>query len=381
MGGRSSPHRASRAGPSSGADRHPRRRRGRRTPARRAGPAWARAGRWRRARPVLAWQGVRRRARPVLARRGGRRRAAAAPAGVSTGAFGAEPGAGLAVVAGPGAAPTGCRPRPKLMGPLPRGRCCPVREVRAVRRRGGGRSGTGGRESRAARPAIPRLGRAQRLGRRLRRQRRGPGSVRLPAGRPGNATPGRSLAVSGCAIWAGAGRRRLRCWLGCLQEPSRGGCHAGPGIVVSGWLAAGLLVRGGLHGGHCGGLRGRPGFLGIIGLRLARARNHQAWRHGPGRHEIVRVIPAEQACTLLFFLRRGIWMTILTRLVALCIHHRPQSRHIYGKCRSVPILTLSRLYGLARGLMLPIESKRVQRAIFGLCRTNAAVPRTGRTQA
>src|SRR6266404_2224163 len=65
-------------------------------------------------------------------------------------------------------------------------------------------------------------------------------------------------------------------------------------------------------------------------------------------------------------------MTILTRLVTFCTHHRPQSRHISGKCRSVPILTLSGSYGVARGLMLPIESERVQRAIFGACQTNAA---------
>ncbi len=276
--------------------------------------------------------------------------------------------------------------------------------VGVVRPRGAGRNGTGGLESRAAGPAIPRLGRAQRLRRRLRRQRRGPGSVRFAAGRRqrgarqvtgragsrlGGAGRGRSRwrgtgrvrnglseplagqvilgVLAGSAFWAG-GRRRLRCLLrcllACLQEPSRGGCHAGPGIVVSGGLAAGLLVRGGLRGGHRGGLRGGPGFLGIIGLRLAWARNHQARWHGPGGHEIFRVIPAEQACTLPFFLRRGTWMTIPTRLVTLCIHHRPQSRHIYGKCRSVPILTLSRPYGLARGLMLPIESERVQRAIF-----------------
>ena len=250
---------------------------------------------------------------------------------------------------------------PKLVGPLPRGKCCRVREVRAVRRRGAGRSGTGGLESRAARPAIPRLGRAQRLGRRLRRQRRGPGSVWLPAGR-------RYRGARQVTGRAGSSRRRLRCLLGCLQEPSRRGCHAGPGIVVRGGLTAGLLVR----GRHRGGLRGGPGFLGIIGLRLAWARNHQARWHGPGGQEIFRIIPAEQACTLPFFLRRGTRMTIPTRLVTLCIHHRPQSRHIYGKCRSVPILTLSRPYGLARGSMLPTETERVQRAIFGLRRTNAA---------
>ena len=263
-------------------------------------------------------------------------------------------------------------------------------------------------ESRAAGPAVPRLGRTQRPGRPLRRQRRGPGSVRLAArrghrgaghaggrgaghaggrgagcaggrgagcagGRPGEPLAGKvSLGVlGGNALRAGARR-----WLGGPQEPSRGGRHAGPGTVVNGWLAAGLLFGGQLRGVYRrglggllrGGLRGRicggPGFGDVIGLRLARARNHQARRHGPGGHEIFRIIPAEQACLLPIFLRRGTQITIPTRLVTFCIHHRPQSRHISGKCRSVPILTLSRPYGLARGSMLPTESERVQRAIF-----------------
>ena len=63
-------------------------------------------------------------------------------------------------------------------------------------------------------------------------------------------------------------------------------------------------------------------------------------------------------------LRRDPDVTILTRLVALCTHHRPQSRHISGKYRSVPILALSRPNGIARVLMLPTESKCVQRAVF-----------------
>ena len=42
----------------------------------------------------------------------------------------------------------------------------------------------------------------------------------------------------------------------------------------------------------------------------------------------------------------------------------PVQAHFLAKRPSVPILAVSRPYGMARGLMLPIESKRVQRAIF-----------------
>src|SRR5690242_3983288 len=95
-------------------------------------------------------------------------------------------------------------------------------------------------------------------------------------------------------------------------------------------------------------------------------------RDGPGRHEIVRLFPAEQAGTLPFVLLRGVLVTILIRLVTLCIHSRPQSGHISGINRSAPILTRTRPYGISRGLMLPTESERVQRAISEACQTIAA---------
>src|SRR5690349_24096246 len=95
-------------------------------------------------------------------------------------------------------------------------------------------------------------------------------------------------------------------------------------------------------------------------------------RDGPGRHEIVRLFPAEQAGTLPFVLLRGVLVTILIRLVTLCIHSRPQSGHVSGINRSAPILTLTRPYGISRGLKLPIESERVQRAISGACQATAA---------
>src|ERR1051325_8228551 len=113
-----------------------------------------------------------------------------------------------------------------------------------------------------------------------------------------------------------------------------------------------------------------------------RLRDQEARRHGPGRHEIVRLFPAEQAGTLSFVLLRGVLVTILIRLVTLCIHSRPQSRHISGINRSAPILTLTRPYGISRGLMLPIESECVQRAISGIRRTVAATgTQPGRSQA
>src|SRR5690242_4823310 len=113
-----------------------------------------------------------------------------------------------------------------------------------------------------------------------------------------------------------------------------------------------------------------------------RSRDQEARRDGPGRHEIVRLFPAEQAGTLPFVLLRGVLVTILIRLVTLCIHSRPQSRHISGINRSVPILTLTRPYGISRGSMLPIESERVQRAISGAWQTiDATGMQPGRNRA
>ncbi len=153
----------------------------------------------------------------------------------------------------------------------------------------------------------------------------------------GGATPGQDWSPA--AGSATAGPRRLALRQPSPRQPSR-----------DGWPCDSRLGAG----------RGWRG----IGFGLARTRNHQARRHGPGRHEIFRIIPAKQAGALPLFLARDAMMTILTRLVTFCIHHRPQSRHISGKYRSVPILALSGSYGITRGSMLPIESERVQRAIF-----------------
>ena len=103
---------------------------------------------------------------------------------------------------------------------------------------------------------------------------------------------------------------------------------------------------------------------GVVGLRLARARNHQARRHGPGGHQIFRVIPAEQACTLPLFLRRRTVIRFPLDWSLSVLITDPSPGTFLAKCPSVPILALSRPYGMARGLMLPIESECVQRAIF-----------------
>src|SRR5207302_10588246 len=110
--------------------------------------------------------------------------------------------------------------------------------------------------------------------------------------------------------------------------------------------------------GRSGTGLGRPGICFgklVVGIWLARARNDQSRRHGPGRHEVLWIIPAEQASTLPLFLPRVLLreghVTIPTRLVTFCTHHRPQSRHTFsGKYRSAPILTLSRPNGIARRL-------------------------------
>ena len=119
-----------------------------------------------------------------------------------------------------------------------------------------------------------------------------------------------ALLVLGVAVWGIKAN---------AQEPSGGGCDARPGVVAGGWF----------FGNGLGVGPGRPG----VSFGLARARNHQARRNGPGGHEVLWVIPAEQACTLPLFLsrvlRRGPDITVTTRLVTFCIHHRPQSRHTF----------------------------------------------------
>ena len=142
-------------------------------------------------------------------------------------------------------------------------------------------------------------------------------------------------AVSGLALWEptvsglaadGCGARRNHPAGGATpgqelsssaDSPAACPSAAGSGACLPGLAVRGLPVRGRLRG--------------IVGLRLARARNHQAWRHGPGGNQIFRIIPAEQPGTLPLLLRRGTMLTIPTRLVTFCTHHRPQSRHISGK--------------------------------------------------
>ena len=269
------------------------------------------------------------------------------------------------------------------MRTLPRGKPRPV-DIRAS---GAWLVGTRGLEARTACAAVARLGRAQGPAGRLRRQRGRPGSVRLTRGRrygtgarPRTGGRGRGrgrgrgqgqrlrlrlrlrgslvCGARGTGTRSGAGVRRggrigrarsgslaglvtqgLLGLLGLLgggaflagnrrrlagvQEPSGGGRDAGPGTVAGGWLRGSRLRTG-------------PGRLGV-GIRLARARDDQALRDGPGGHQVLRIIPAEQAGTLpLFFpllprvLPGSTNITIPTRLVTFCIHHRPQSRHTFS---------------------------------------------------
>ena len=193
----------------------------------------------------------------------------------------------------------------------------------------------------------------------------------------GTATTGASAA--GAADGGGWGARRNHPAGGATPgqdwAPAAGSAAAGSataGSATAGSATAGSATAGSAASRPCDGrLGGGRGWRGI-GFGRARTRNHQARRHRPGRHKVFRIITAKQAGTLPFLLPRDAIMTIPTRLVTFCTHHRPQSRHISGKYRSVPILTLSGSYGITRGSMLPIESERVQRAIFGACQTNAA---------
>ncbi len=128
--------------------------------------------------------------------------------------------------------------------------------------------------------------------------------------------------------------------LGGVQEPSGGGRDAGPGTAAGGWLCgSGLRTGVSRLGTGVSRLGTGPGGLGTgfggvgVGIRLPRARDHQARRNRPGGHEVLRVIPAEQAGTLPFFLPRvipeGGNVTVPTRLVTFCTHYRPQSRHTF----------------------------------------------------
>jgi hypothetical protein len=89
---------------------------------------------------------------------------------------------------------------------------------------------------------------------------------------------------------------------GGTQEPSGRGSDAGPGIVVGSWLVGCRLGDGPRKlGVGLGRLVSGAGRLGV-GFRVARARNDQPRRNGPGGHQVFRIIPAEQAGTLPLFL-------------------------------------------------------------------------------
>ena len=119
---------------------------------------------------------------------------------------------GARAAAGPGAAPTRCRPRSRAGESAATGKGPVLRYPRPGTRL----AGTGGLEARAARAAVARLGRAQGPARWLRRQRGGPGSVRLAGGRGHRrgrsargwrAWPGRAALAPARGSWLAGG-----CW-------------------------------------------------------------------------------------------------------------------------------------------------------------------------
>ena len=161
---------------------------------------------------------------------------------------------------------------------------------------------------------------------------------------------GRREPLAGDAFFRVGGLRAVRRAAGRgAQEPARRRGHAGQVIVVARRL----------------GLRWRD--IGPLSNRGCGLRRDQAGRHRPGRRDLVRPGPARGARMLRFFGRSGFLMTILTRSITFCAHHKPQFSHFSDEMsRSSPFPTDS--YGSSRASMLPIESESVQRAIFWTCR-------------
>ena len=63
----------------------------------------------------------------------------------------------------------------------------------------------------------------------------------------------------------------------------------------------------------------------------------------------------------------GLYVTIITRLITLCVHIRSQFSHFSDEMLRFPPIAISS-YGSSRHPMLPIESKSVQRVFFGIRR-------------
>ncbi|HEX2824007.1 MAG TPA: hypothetical protein VHO07_28160, partial [Streptosporangiaceae bacterium] len=133
------------------------------------------------------------------------------------------------------------------------------------------------------------------------------------------------------------------------QEPSGRAGDTGPGVVFIRRVPTGERLVTGIralvlrHGRgrdvRLSGVRCRVVRLRGVRLWGARDRDDQARWNGPGRHETCRFTPAERALGRRFFWQRGTLVTILTRLVALCIHHRPQFTHFRQVPQGVDIYT------------------------------------------
>jgi hypothetical protein len=146
---------------------------------------------------------------------------------------------------------------------------------------------------------------------------------------------------------SGPARLRGR-WLS-VQEPSGRGGYARPRVIFARQVLSCLVLQLVLSG-KLGVAEVTVqiftgiGVIGSIRVPLALGRDDQARRNRPEWYQTSRFTPADRAGTLRFFCWRGIVMTILTRLVTLCIHNRPQFAHLPAdaKCADTNINYLVR---------------------------------------
>jgi hypothetical protein len=214
-----------------------------------------------------------------------------------------------------------------------------------------------------------------------------PGDGRLAGDRRGRCEPLAGDVLVGVANFGGGRQVRLRLALRRAvgrgaQEPA---CRRGrPGPVIVGACRLGVRWLGVCRLGACRlgvrwlGVR----WLGVrwLGVRWLGVRwlgvqqfgvcfragglgRDQARWHRPGRHDAIRPDSTRGVRTLRFFGKPGLLVTILTRSITFCAHHRPQFSHVSGEI-SPPSPDLYLFVRVLPGSMLPIESESVQRAII-----------------
>ena len=169
---------------------------------------------------------------------------------------------------------------------------------------------------------------------------------------------------------------------------ARQGLASGLGLALSGLALSGLALSGLAAGGGCGARRNHPAGGATPGQErssaagpswLARLRFAPRGRRpvpgvgsepsGPAaRTKGAQGSPSRPSGTGLYAAvlppARNHYDDSHSTGHFLYSSQTPVQAHFLAKRPSVPILAVSRPYGMARGLMLPIESKRVQRAIF-----------------